>query len=90
MFNCIGFGLFKIVHTCILLQVFGTETTDQYRPSAAPADCTLEQKKEDQEHKGLLVALKVRDYIRCAECLKPRCIFAAKKLSYEQVQDPIV
>lgn len=59
-------------------ELYGQSTCDKHRPSllAQGAD-----KIADSEHRQLLVAGRVRDSLICSECTKPRCIYAASKLS---------
>ena len=65
-------------------QLYGKETTDSHRPSL---QLDSVEKETDKEHHALLVAARVRDVLPCCECSKPRCVYAATKLSYmEQTQ----
>ena len=58
--------------------VYGTETTDEGRPSlSAKPQATA----NDKLRKGLLVADKVRSIVPCAECGKPRAIYSRRKLT---------
>ena len=60
-------------------QLYGKETTDSHRPSLQSDSV---EKETDKEHRALLVAARVRDVLPCCECSKPRCVYAATKLSY--------
>ena len=62
-------------------QMYGKTTTDSHRPS-----CQSEQveKEIDKQHRALLIAARVRDVLVCCECSKPRCVFAATRLSYSE------
>ncbi len=69
-----------------MLQLYGKETTDADRPSAKTAsDYDAALLEEDKGHRDILKAVKLRDVIHCAECVKPRCVFAPQKLSRDQV-----
>ena len=51
------------------------------RPSSV---VTSDAKAADIENKKLLIASKVRGVIVCVECNKPRCVYAASTLSYQE------
>lgn len=63
-------------------EVYGTETTEQDRPSLQNNG---RKGATDEALKHLLVAGKVRGIILCGECHKSRCIYAAKKLSCPEI-----
>ena len=44
-----------------------------------------EEKQVDKGRKSLLVRKKVRGYIACSECNKPRCIYSHSKLTPSEV-----
>ena len=62
-------------------QMYGKKTSDKYRPSRQ-SDST--EKETDKDHRALLIAGRVRDVILCSECSKPRCVFAATRLTFEE------
>ena len=62
-------------------KLFGKETSEINRPSLK---FSLESTEADKVNKDFLVAQRVRDVIKCSNCSRPRCIFAAAKLSYNQ------
>ena len=59
-------------------KMYGKNTSDIFRPSLKEDNI---EKEPDKAHRSLLVAARVRDYILCCECSKPRCIYSASKLS---------
>ena len=62
--------------------VYGQPTDDHARPSYS---AVLEKHNEENVlHRQLLVCPKVRDVVQCADCNKPRCVYAATKLTTVQ------
>ena len=42
------------------------------------------EKETDKEHRALLTAARVRDFLFCSECSKPRCVYAAARLTSDE------
>ena len=60
--------------------VYGKELSECDRPSQV----TDENTPIDRENSELFRNTRVRKVINCQECLKPRCVYAAKVLSWEE------
>jgi hypothetical protein len=58
------------------------ETNDLGRPSLSMKAPTSEI---DKNNSALLKGTRVRDVIKCSECARPRCIFAATRLTNEEI-----
>lgn len=56
-----------------------------YRPSLAEAGITADDRDEDKRNTDTLKSQKVRSSVICADCQKPRCVYAQKKMSSEEV-----
>ena len=69
------------LHYLSFEQMYGKKTTDSHRPSLHSVPV---EKESDRQHRALLVAARVRDVLICSECSKPRCVYAASKLSYDE------
>ena len=61
-------------------EVYGTNTTEKDLPSMK--GCA--DKTADEASKHLLTAARVRSIVNCGECLKPRCVYTATKLSGDE------
>lgn len=73
-------------HSFCRIQLYGTETSDKYRPSASGSgQYDLQSVEADKRNRDLLKAGKVRDVLLCGECGKPRCVYAQLKLDRQQV-----
>ncbi len=57
------------------------QTTDSHRPSL---QLDSVEKETDKEHRALLTAARVRDFLFCFECSKPRCVYAAARLTSDE------
>ena len=62
-------------------ELYGQPPSEADRPSSV---VTSDAKAADVESKRLLIASKVRGVIVCVECNKPRCVYAASTLSYQE------
>ena len=62
-------------------ELYGQLTSEADRPSSV---VTSDAKAADIENKKLLIASKVCGVIVCVECTKPRCVYAASTLSYQE------
>ena len=69
------------LHYLPFSQMYGRKTTDRHRPSLQLDSL---EKESDKEHRVLLVAARVRDFLRCCECSKPRCVYSASKFSFDE------
>ena len=63
--------------------LYGKEPSDSDRPSSKPSS-NAEAAEVDKNNKAVLKSTKVRKVIPCGECGKPRCIYAASRLTREQ------
>ena len=64
--------------------VYGEIPSDKDSPSHTPVP-SEEEKQVEKGRKSLLVRGKVRGYITCSECNKPRCIYYHSKLTPSEV-----
>lgn len=62
--------------------MYGKETSDQYQPSKVEV-----HNKSERGLSGLYTNTKVRDFIKCTECYKYRCIYSEKQLTVQQTTD---
>ena len=62
--------------------MYGKKTSDQYQPSKVEA-----YNKSERGPSGLYTNTKVRDFIKCTECYKYRCIYSEKQLIVQQTTD---
>ena len=62
-------------------ELYGQPPSEADRPSSV---VTSDAKAANIENKKLLIASKVRGVILCVECNKPRCVYAASTLSYQE------
>ena len=71
------------------MQLYGQKTSDKYRPSVLKrvkdSGITEEALAEDKVYAECLKSTKIRDAVICAECDKPRCIYAMNRLTLDQV-----
>ena len=61
-------------------EVYGKEISECDRPS----QITDENTRADKDNSDFFRNTRVRKIIKCQQCLKPRCIYAAKVLSWEE------
>ena len=66
--------------------IYGESPSDKDRPSCTPSPLP-EAKEVDKGRRSLLVRGKVRGCISCHECSKPRCIYAAFKLTSSELRE---
>ena len=59
--------------------VYGTETTEEYRPTYMQSQANTEPIP-----KSVLIGGKIRDYIDCEDCRKRRCVYSDKSLNREE------
>lgn len=66
--------------------IYGTPTSEAYRPSliSARKGHTAEEVDEDKRNREYFKSTKVKHFIKCVECGKPRCVFLDKKCTSEQ------
>ena len=62
--------------------VYGTETTEEYRPTYMQSLVNAEPIP-----KSILVREKICDYINCEDCRKCRYVYSNKSLSCEEQED---
>ena len=62
--------------------VYGTETTEEYRPTYMQSQANAEPIP-----KAILIGGKIRDYIDCEDCRKRRCVYSDKVMSREEQED---
>ncbi|CAG8808168.1 8505_t:CDS:2, partial [Dentiscutata erythropus] len=67
-------------HYATFQQVYGTKTTEEYRPTYIQSQATSEPAP-----KNILISEKIRDYINCENCQKCRCIYSNKSLTDEEL-----
>ncbi|CAG8577073.1 6206_t:CDS:10 [Gigaspora margarita] len=65
--------------TEIFEYVYGTKTTEEYRPSYIQS-----QTKSKSILKYILIAKKIRDYIKCENCQKCHCVYSNKSLTDDE------
>ena len=63
-----------------LQEVYGKQTDDSERPSVT--ENPQKTHTRDTLHKTLLQGAKIRDFVKCVECQKPRCVYSASKLNF--------
>ena len=67
--------------------VWGSKTSEQHRPSLKKQQEGRSRTTADSEYCAVPVKSEtVRDFVLCSNCERPRCLFSAKKLTMEQVQ----
>ena len=66
-------------------QLYGSETTDRYRPSVLNSEVSIECQEADKQNQTVLKAGKVRGFVTCCECGKPRCVYRMNRLNLSQV-----
>ncbi|POG56627.1 hypothetical protein GLOIN_2v1489326 [Rhizophagus irregularis DAOM 181602=DAOM 197198] len=62
--------------------VYGTETTEEYRPTYMQTQANAEPIS-----KSILIGGKIRDYINCEDCRKRRYVYSDKSLNNEEQED---
>ena len=62
--------------------MYNKKTSDQYQPSKIEV-----QNKSEYSPSGLYTNTKIRDFIKCTECYKYRCIYSEKQLTIQQTTD---
>ncbi|CAB5395171.1 unnamed protein product [Rhizophagus irregularis] len=62
--------------------VYGTETTEEYRPTYMQTQANAEPIS-----KSILIGGKIRFYINCEDCRKRRCVYSDKSLNNEEQED---
>ncbi|CAG8748188.1 32351_t:CDS:10 [Gigaspora margarita] len=82
--NCIliNLKLDNTDHYAAFKDVYGTKTTEEYRPTYIQA-----QTKSEPIPKSILIAEKIRDYVNCESCQKRRCIYSNKSLTDNELCD---
>uniref|UniRef100_U9UYI2 Uncharacterized protein n=1 Tax=Rhizophagus irregularis (strain DAOM 181602 / DAOM 197198 / MUCL 43194) TaxID=747089 RepID=U9UYI2_RHIID len=63
-------------------RVYGTETTEEYRPTYMQTQANAEPIS-----KSILIGGKIRFYINCEDCRKRRCVYSDKSLNNEEQED---
>ncbi|GBC14058.2 hypothetical protein GLOIN_2v1767477 [Rhizophagus irregularis DAOM 181602=DAOM 197198] len=63
-------------------RVYGTETTEEYRPTYMQIQANAEPIS-----KSILIGGKIRFYINCEDCRKRRCVYSDKSLNNEEQED---
>ncbi|CAB4376372.1 unnamed protein product [Rhizophagus irregularis] len=69
-------------HYATFQDVYGTETTEKYRPTYMKSQASAEPIP-----KSILVVSKIRGYINCEDCGKRRCVYSEKSLTHEEQED---
>ncbi|PKC10764.1 hypothetical protein RhiirA5_413972 [Rhizophagus irregularis] len=62
--------------------VYGTETTEEYRPTYMQSQANVEPIP-----KSILIGGKIRGYIDCEDCRKRRCVYSDRSMSREEQED---
>ncbi|POG58110.1 hypothetical protein GLOIN_2v1848933 [Rhizophagus irregularis DAOM 181602=DAOM 197198] len=62
--------------------VYGTETTEEYRPTYMQSQANAEPIP-----KSILIGGKIRGYIDCEDCRKRRCVYSDRSMSREEQED---
>ena len=65
-------------------QLYGTETTEKYRPSLNQGE-DREGLEENKKHIDVLKQAKVRGAVECAECDKPRLVYSMTTMNMDQM-----
>ncbi|GBB89256.1 hypothetical protein RclHR1_15940005 [Rhizophagus clarus] len=69
-------------HYATFQDVYGTETTEEYRPTYMKSQASAEPIL-----KSILVVSKICNYINCEDCEKRHCVYSEKSLTHEEQED---
>ncbi|GES77742.1 hypothetical protein GLOIN_2v1780244 [Rhizophagus clarus] len=69
-------------HYATFQNVYGTETTEEYRPTYMQSQANAEPIP-----KSILIVAKIRGYINCKDCGKRRCVYSDKSLTCKEQED---
>ncbi|CAB5190107.1 unnamed protein product [Rhizophagus irregularis] len=69
-------------HYATFQNVYGTETTEEYRPTYMQSQANAEPIP-----KSILVVAKIRGYINCKDCGKRCCVYSDKSLTCKEQED---
>ncbi|EXX55701.1 hypothetical protein RirG_223030 [Rhizophagus irregularis DAOM 197198w] len=69
-------------HYATFQNVYGTETTEEYRPTYMQSQVNAEPIP-----KSILVVAKIRGYINCKDCGKRCCVYSDKSLTCKEQED---
>ena len=66
-------------HYCPFSELYGDQPSENDRPSLQPSG-DPDALDADAKHKPLFTSSKVWSILHCQDCLKPRCVYAVRKL----------